>query len=131
MIFNLTALLILAIVSGLLNGSLKTILHFWEGSIFEERWPKYFFTPHSYLNKYKNRTPKDGARFFGATTFLKWVTCGYRLFTALRIATLMASIYIALALNISTAGVLIVGTAFAFFFFTADRLAEVLTAHKY
>ena len=64
------------------NALMDTLLFRYNESIFM-KYPKlkqFFEVRVSWENKYKNRDPAEGRKFFGSTTFLVWLTDGWHLF---------------------------------------------------
>lgn len=131
MILIFSSIILLTIFAGIANGAIKTIQHFWEGSLFESRWEKYFFTPYSWTNKYKNNDPKQGRRFWGSTTIFKWLTCGYRLLVMIRIASLFIAICLALLIKTTDLGAAISMLVLPFVYYYAGDFTHHLTRDRH
>jgi hypothetical protein len=85
---------ILLILSGIAKAVKDTIeFHFFE-SVFKNL-PEEYWNPYlSHLNKYKNLDPQQGARFFGSTTFLVWITDAWHLFQMIEGVSLASGFFI-------------------------------------
>ncbi len=84
----MTALLIAALIlsiafAAMCNAVMDTLVHHWEDSIFNnpDAYDEQFWNPQlSDLNKYKNRDPEQGEKFWGSTTFFVWTTDAWHRF---------------------------------------------------
>jgi hypothetical protein len=70
--------ILLFVLAGIFNSIMDAIRYRWDKSYFnniKNRELFIFCNPSlSQKNKYKNRDPKQGPKFFGSTTFLVWTT---------------------------------------------------------
>ena len=64
-----------AIIAGYANSVMDKLSHHYSRSTFSKKKNQQYWNPSlSWRNKYKNGDPKQGAKFFGSTTFLVFTT---------------------------------------------------------
>lgn len=68
------------ILAAICNATMDTLSFKYKKSIFKEWNPDFWNPSRSWRNKYKNGMEEDGAKFFGSTTFLVFITDGWHLF---------------------------------------------------
>ena len=71
--------LLLVIIGRIFNSVMDILQHHHGKSIFKNTHPHSFWGSKSWVRKYKNNDPKQGAKFFGSTTILVFLTDGWHL----------------------------------------------------
>lgn len=89
-------IIILLIIAAISKAIMDVVSFRFERSIFfkPKKWSNWFNPYGSWQNKYKNRDPKQGKRFFGSTTFLVWMTDAWHFFQMIMISCFIISIII-------------------------------------
>ena len=81
----------LIISAAICKAVMDTVQFKYEDSIFSKMSQKKqnWFNPKiSWKNKYKNNDPKQGAKFFGSTTFLVWTTDAWHFFQMIMLTSI-------------------------------------------
>ncbi len=72
---------VLFFAAGICNSVMDTLAYHFSSSVFSLKSNPQFWNPElSWINKYRNGDPGQGAKFFGSTTFLVWTQDGWHLF---------------------------------------------------
>lgn len=75
--------LIFIFIAGISKAVMDTLLFHFNKSIFSNKNEKWWNPTVSWKNKYKDNDPNKGAKFFGSTTFLVFLTDAWHFFQML------------------------------------------------